>query len=108
MIFDGVKDGTFSIRIETSDPEISTRIDKSFLENGYVSQRVVEKIKKAWMKPEAFKGIADKLNELFKGSWKFIFSGGRDFYIDRACFNRRGDLLAELKYKAASGAHGAA
>lgn len=94
---DGVDEGALKITVNDPKNEISLTDDKSFrypdiLDN--TKARVTKMFENSGLHD-----IKPDLEALFTGSWSFVFSQGRDFFIDKACFNHDGDLLAQLKYK---------
>ncbi|KAG9025630.1 hypothetical protein FRB95_009948 [Tulasnella sp. JGI-2019a] len=100
LILDGVDQGHLKIRFEpaTITPKLDVIKDESFLYPDFLNiqiARVRDDLTKMNMS-----GLVADLAKLFSGEWGFIFAGGRNFYIDKACFNREGDLLCQLNYKA--------
>lgn len=98
IILDGVNDGALKITVDNSKTTLTKNAESykyPHILNGTVAR--CEKI----FENSSFYDIKAGLEALFEGSWSFVFSQGRDFYIDKACFNREGDLMCQLKYKSA-------
>ncbi|KIO21508.1 hypothetical protein M407DRAFT_28900 [Tulasnella calospora MUT 4182] len=100
LVLDGVDDGALKITINDPKTTITTTVDKSFAYPSILD--ATEARCKKMFETSNFHDIKAGLEALFGGSWSFVFSQGRDFYIDKACFNREGDLLCQLKYKSVS------
>lgn len=43
--------------------------------------------------------VVEDISRLFSHEWAFVFAGARDFFIDKVCFNREGDLLVQVVYR---------
>ncbi|KAG9024015.1 hypothetical protein FRB95_012214 [Tulasnella sp. JGI-2019a] len=100
LILDGVDEGHLKIRFEpaTITPKLDIVKDEAFMYPHFLNTQTA-KVGDDLAKMNVSSLLAD-LTKLFSGDWGFIFVGGRDFYIDKACFNREGDLLCQLNYKA--------
>ncbi|KAG9006972.1 hypothetical protein FRB93_008238 [Tulasnella sp. JGI-2019a] len=100
LILDGVDEGHFKIRFEpaTITSKVKVVKDSSFLYREFIDNQTAQV--EGDMKKMDMSGVVTELAKLFSGDWTFIFAGGRDFFIDKACFNREGDLLCQVNYKA--------
>ncbi|KAG8946296.1 hypothetical protein FRC04_011926 [Tulasnella sp. 424] len=99
LILDGVDDGGLKITVDELKPKTTTKNDTSFLYPDILKD--IEEQCKRLFENSNLNHIKASLEGLFADSWSFVFSQGRDFYIDKACFNREGDLICQLKYKSA-------
>ncbi|KAG9042562.1 hypothetical protein FS837_010695 [Tulasnella sp. UAMH 9824] len=98
LILDGVDQGELKITANIpKEPTIRTVEDESFLYPD-IQDNIMDQTRNGFKYSE-FANLKGSLEKLFSGSWAFVFAQGRDFFIDRACFNREGDLLCQLKYK---------
>lgn len=98
LILDGVDQGELKITAEIpKEPIIRTVEDESFLYPD-IQDNIMNQTRNGFKYSE-FANLKGSLEKLFSGSWAFVFAQGRDFFIDKACFNREGDLLCQLKYK---------
>ncbi|KAG9024285.1 hypothetical protein FRB95_011716 [Tulasnella sp. JGI-2019a] len=100
LILDGVDEGHLKIRFEpaTITSKVKVVKDSSFLYREFIDNQTAQV--EGDMKKMDMSGVVTELAKLFSGDWTFIFAGGRDFFIDKACFNREGDLLCQVNYKA--------
>ncbi|KAJ6583460.1 hypothetical protein DFH09DRAFT_1308967 [Mycena vulgaris] len=97
LVLDGTSDGALKIYAQDFKTNTTDENDENWIDSGNVSSfkdQIEKELKE--LSPQAF---AADLEDLFGGAWAFVFAGGSDFFIDRICFNREGDFLAELKYK---------
>ncbi|KAG8924302.1 hypothetical protein FRC01_011678 [Tulasnella sp. 417] len=97
LILDGVDEGALQVTVNNPKTNISVTNDTSFLYPDILNptkERVTNMFTNSPMND-----IKADLQAMFSGSWSFVFSQGRDFFIDKACFNNEGDLLGQLKYK---------
>ncbi|KIO21513.1 hypothetical protein M407DRAFT_28905 [Tulasnella calospora MUT 4182] len=97
LILDGVDEGALKVTVNNPKTTMSLEDDKSFR-----YPDILDPTKESVTKMFNDSGLHDikaDLEALFSGSWSFVFSQGRDFFIDKAGFNREGDLLGQLKYK---------
>ncbi|KIO21506.1 hypothetical protein M407DRAFT_28898 [Tulasnella calospora MUT 4182] len=100
LILDGVDNGELHITAEIpKEPIIRTDEMESFLYPN-IMDKIMDRIRNGFKYSE-FANLQASLEKLFNGSWAFVFAQGRDFFIDKACFNREGDLLCQLKYRSA-------
>ncbi|KAG9044409.1 hypothetical protein FS837_008204 [Tulasnella sp. UAMH 9824] len=98
LILDGVGDGALKINVEIpKEPIVRTVLDPSFA-YPHIMDNIMDRIRGGF-KYSDVANLKGNLEKLFSGSWAFVFAQGQDFFIDRACFNREGDLLCQLKCK---------
>ncbi|KAG8900678.1 hypothetical protein FRC00_011807 [Tulasnella sp. 408] len=98
LILDGVDDGALKITVDIpKEPIVRTVLDPSFA-YPHIMDNIMDRIRGGF-KYSDFANLKGSLEKLFSGSWAFVFAQGQDFFIDRACFNREGDLLCQMKYK---------
>jgi len=99
IILDGVDEGHLKIRFEPSTitPEIKVEKDTSWLHPARL-ETITENVKTTLSNLDMGNIVAE-LATLFSGNWGFVFAGAGDFFIDKACFNREGDLMCQVSYK---------
>ncbi|KAG8922025.1 hypothetical protein FRC01_014585 [Tulasnella sp. 417] len=97
LILDGIDDGELKITVESPKTVVTSSVDESFRYPDILND--TKRRCEAMFQHNNFYDIKAGLEKLFSGSWAFVFAQGRDFFIDKACFNREGDLLCQLKYK---------
>ncbi|KAG8922024.1 hypothetical protein FRC01_014584 [Tulasnella sp. 417] len=97
LVLDGIDDGELKITAQTPTTTIASSVDESFRYPDILNDTKARC--EAMFQHNNFYDIKAGLEKLFSGSWAFVFAQGRDFFIDKACFNREGDLLCQLKYK---------
>ncbi|KAG8946298.1 hypothetical protein FRC04_011928 [Tulasnella sp. 424] len=99
LILDGVDDGELKITVDNPKTTVTTKNDTSFRYPDILNNTLARC--KTMFEDSNLHDIKASCEALFGGSWSFVFSQGRDFYVDKACFNREGDLMCQLKYKSA-------
>ncbi|KAG8899065.1 hypothetical protein FRC00_001938 [Tulasnella sp. 408] len=97
LILDGVDEGALKVTVNNPSTVVMTENDTSFLYPNILND--TKSCCERMFQNSPMNDIKADLEAMFSGSWSFVFSQGRDFFIDKACFNRDGDLLAQLKYK---------
>lgn len=86
LILDGVEKGALQIKSSIKVEPLSVSISEALLRHGDVGvykDRISNSLGALSMD-----NIKWELDNLLGGSWEFIFSGGDDFFIDKAAFNR--------------------
>ncbi|KAG8922026.1 hypothetical protein FRC01_014586 [Tulasnella sp. 417] len=98
LILDGVEHGSLKTTVELPKEPI-IRTDEE-LSSPYpdIMKDIMVRIRGGF-KYSDFADLKANLEGLFSGTWAFVFAQGRDFFLDKACFNREGDLQCQLKYK---------
>jgi hypothetical protein len=97
LVLDGVNDGELVITAEKITPKIDKRVNDAILHAGDINNMI--NAAESGLKNLNMTSLLSKITEVFRDGWDFILPGAADFYISKAVFNSRKDLLCELKYR---------
>lgn len=97
LVLDGVNDGELVITAENITPKIDKEVNDAIFHGGDIDNLI--NAAESGLKNLNMTSLLSKITKVFRDGWDFILPGAADFYISKAVFNKRKDLLCELKYR---------